>query len=267
MKNNETLMKIALVIEYKGTNYYGWQKQKSASPTVEEILEKAIEFVANHKIKIFCAGRTDSRVHSTYQVIHFETNSKRENHGWLFGINSRLPSDIRVSFIQIVDKDFHARFSALYRRYNYIIDTNDIPNAITSDLASFYPYEFNVSKMNEAAQLLLGKQDFTSFRATRCQASSPNRDIQKIKVFQNRNFIIIDIQANAFLYHMVRNIAGALMVIGRELETINWFEQLINKKDRTKAPAMADAKGLYLVEVGYDKAYSLPKPKDLIFTT
>lgn len=256
-KNTHT-QRIAMGISYRGNAYSGWQRQPHCCATVQENLENAIANVANEPVSLICAGRTDSGVHGTGQVIHFDSFAKRSEYSWQMGTNRHLPRDIRVHWVREVDDEFHARFSAGYRRYHYVIEDDSIGNAIFTGLVTPYRYALNVEKMHVAAQCLLGEQDFSSFRAAQCQSNTPFRYIEFIDVRRSGRFIIVDIQANAFLYHMVRNIVGALLVIGKGNRRVEWLAEILAAQDRRQAPATAPADGLYLVEVGYDAVYQLP---------
>lgn len=251
-------MKLAFGISYCGRDYYGWQKQSHTDNTVQYHIEQALSAVANEDISLVCAGRTDSGVHATGQVIHIETTAVREQRGWKMGANTRLPKNIRVNWVQDVPDDFHARFSANYRRYQYIIEDDCNGNAIFDGLVTPYRYKLDSNIMHEAAQALLGEQDFSSFRAAQCQSNTANRHIDFVKVYRKEQFVIVDIQANAFLYHMVRNIVGSLLLIGQGKKPPSWLSELLQAKDRRLAAATAIANGLYLVEVGYNSVYNIP---------
>ncbi len=253
--------RIAMGISYRGNHYNGWQRQSHCSSTVQQHLEQAIARVANEPIETICAGRTDTGVHGTGQVIHFDTHATRSDYSWQMGVNTNLPKDIRVNWVREVNQDFHARFSAHYRRYHYIIEDNSVGNAILHQLITPFRQALDAEKMHLGAQYLLGEQNFTSFRATQCQSNTPFRHVDFINVSRREHFVIIDIQANAFLYHMVRNIVGALLVVGQNKQPPEWMKTILCACDRRKAPATAPADGLYLVEVGYDKAYDFPVGK------
>ncbi len=252
-------MRIALGIEYDGAAYYGWQRQKEVI-SVQEELEKALSVVANHSVTVNCAGRTDAGVHGTGQVVHFDTDAVRKDVAWTLGVNANLPDDIAVRWVKQVDDSFHARFSATARRYRYIIYNGPFRPGILRTGLSHYHMALDEKKMHQAGQTILGEQDFTSFRALHCQASSPVRTIEYLNVTRRSDFIIIDIKANAFLHHMVRNIAGSLIEIGRGNQPLDWLQTLITHKDRAKAAATAKAGGLYLVEVDYPAEFDLPRP-------
>lgn len=245
-------------VSYRGNSYNGWQRQAHSTNTVQGHVEAAIATVANEPIDSICAGRTDSGVHGTGQVIHFDTHAERSDYSWLMGTNRNLPRDIRIDWVKPVSEDFHARFSAHYRRYHYVIEDNSIGNAIFLGLITPYRHALDAEAMHEAAQYLLGEKDCSSFRAAQCQSNTPFRHINFVNVTRHGRFVVVDIQANAFLYHMVRNIVGALLLVGQGKHSPAWLDDILATKDRTKAPATAPADGLYLVEVGYDKIHELP---------
>ncbi|MCP3689507.1 MAG: tRNA pseudouridine(38-40) synthase TruA [Gammaproteobacteria bacterium] len=249
--------KYALGIEYNGSAYCGWQQQKHCA-SVQQELQQAIGFVANHNLQLSCAGRTDAGVHAVEQVAHFETTAVRENRAWVLGSNCRLPQDIRIKWIDAVDDSFHARFSAVARSYRYIIVNARVPGAIFHDKASWEYRPLDHEKMHECAQVLLGEHDFSAFRAAGCQAKSPNRNVHSVDISRNRDLLYLDIKANAFLYHMVRNIAGSLISVGRGDQTSEWFAETLARKDRNLADVTAAAAGLYLVQVYYPEQYNLP---------
>lgn len=252
-------MRIALGIEYDGANYYGWQRQKEVI-SVQQRLEEALSLIANHPVTVHCAGRTDSGVHGTGQVVHFETDANRKEVAWTLGVNANLPDDIAVRWVKQVDDSFHARFSATARRYRYIIYNGSFRPGILKSGLSHYHHPLDEKLMQQAGQYIIGEQDFTSFRALHCQANSPIRTIEYLNITRRANFIIIDIKANAFLHHMVRNIAGSLIEIGRGKQPIDWLATLLTLKDRAQAAATAKPGGLYLVEVDYPQQFELPRP-------
>ncbi|QJC35971.1 tRNA pseudouridine(38-40) synthase TruA [Enterobacteriaceae endosymbiont of Donacia cincticornis] len=251
--------KFALGVEYNGTHYHGWQKQNiHYKKTIQGYLEKIISKIANHDVFIFCAGRTDIGVHSIGQVIHFETYSFRSKKSWFLGINSLLPKDIVIKWIISVKKNFHARFSALSRRYIYVIYNNQFKSAIFSDLVTLYKKKLNIVKMKNAIQYLLGEHDFSSFHSGKKNNVSSFRRIMYCNIKKYGNYIFIDIKANAFLYHMVRNIIGSLIEIGIGRKKENWLLELIKIKDRTKAAITVKPNGLFLIEVKYPKHFGIP---------
>lgn len=250
-------MRVALGIEYDGANYYGWQRQRDVD-SVQERLEKALSKIANHPVEVQCAGRTDAGVHGTGQVVHFETQVERKMVAWTMGANANLPKDIAVRWAVEVNEAFHARFSATARRYRYIIYNHALRPAILGTGVSHYHGELDVEKMHQAGQYLLGENDFTSFRAVYCQSRSPWRNLMHLNVSRQGHYVVIDIKANAFVHHMVRNITGSLIKVGRGEEKPEWIKWLLAQKDRTLAGATAKAEGLYLVEVDYPQAFGIP---------
>lgn len=250
--------RVALCISYKGSRYFGWQSQSSGIPTVQDEVQSAISKVANHPVEVVCAGRTDKAVHATYQVVHFDTTSKRSERAWVFGCNANLPPDISVAWAKPVSDEFHARFSAFSRRYNYFIYNHPIRPAHFYDEMTWCHYQLNERDMNEAAQSLLGEHDFSSFRAVGCQSKSPYRNIQTISVRRFANILVLDIQGNAFLHHMVRNIAGVLMSIGSGGKPVAWCKEVLEARDRRQADVTAPPFGLFLTDVLYPESFNLP---------
>ncbi|ENS4970907.1 tRNA pseudouridine(38-40) synthase TruA [Vibrio fluvialis] len=251
-------MRIALGIEYDGTQYYGWQRQREVK-SVQEELEKALTVIANHPVEVQCAGRTDAGVHGTGQVVHFDTTATRKMVAWTMGANANLPKNIAVRWAKEVPDDFHARFSATARRYRYVIYNHMFRPGIMSSGVSHYHGELDVERMHRAGQFLLGENDFTSFRAVHCQSRSPWRNIMHLNVTRHERYIVIDIKANAFVHHMVRNITGSLIAVGRGEQEPEWIHWLLEAKDRRLAGATAKAEGLYLVDVDYPEVFDLPK--------
>ena len=249
--------RIALGIEYDGSKYYGWQRQNEVR-SVQEKLEKALSQVANEPINVFCAGRTDSGVHGTGQVVHFETHAARKDAAWTLGVNANLPGDIAVRWVKAVPDDFHARFSATARRYRYIIYNHRLRPAVLGQGVTHYHQPLDAERMHRAAQSLLGENDFTSFRAVQCQSKTPWRNITHLAVSRQGPYVILDIRANAFLHHMVRNITGSLLEVGMGNQPASWIEQLLVARDRELAGATAKAGGLYLVDVTYPDHFDLP---------
>ncbi len=250
-------MKYAACIEYDGTNYCGWQRLKLL-PSVQEEVEKALSQVANHPVELTCAGRTDSGVHGIGQVVHFESDATRDEKAWRMGCNTNLPDNIVLRWIQPMADDFHARFSATSRRYRYIILNHQIRPALLNDKVCWYRENLDESLMQDAASRLIGEHDFSSFRASGCQAKHAMRELQEITICREGKFIYVDIVANAFLHHMVRNIVGSLFEVGTTRQSPKWFTELLAVKDRTQAGITAPACGLYFVSVDYPKAFELP---------
>ncbi|MEZ5451279.1 MAG: tRNA pseudouridine(38-40) synthase TruA [Thiothrix sp.] len=250
-------MKFAACIEYDGSPFYGWQRLSHA-PTVQEHVEQALSQVAAEPIQVVCAGRTDTGVHGLGQIIHFETSAERLQRGWLFGSNAHLPDGIAMRWIQPVVEDFHARFSADSRRYRYIILNRQARPALLHKRVHWQHGELDAAAMHQAAQVLVGEQDFSSFRAAGCQARHAIREITEIQVSREQNFIHVDIAANAFLHHMVRNIVGSLLKVGAGERPLEWIAELLALRDRTQAGMTAPAAGLYFVHVAYPEVFGLP---------
>ncbi|MHA7841413.1 MAG: tRNA pseudouridine(38-40) synthase TruA [Gammaproteobacteria bacterium] len=251
-------MRIALGIAYQGTEYHGWQRQNALPNTVQETLEKALSIVANEPITVFCAGRTDKGVHATGQVVHFNTEVKRPHHAWVLGGNANLPKSISICWAKPMGFDFHARFKAHSRRYQYVIYNERVHPAIGFHQVTWYHRPLDVDKMQMAAQHLLGSHNFNAFRAASCQAKSPRRHIHHIHLKRQGSLVIMDIKADAFLHHMVRNIAGCLMAVGSGSQPPDWMEFVLQSQDRRCGGVTASPNGLYLVEVGYPEHFALP---------
>ncbi|MDQ8038909.1 MAG: tRNA pseudouridine(38-40) synthase TruA [Rickettsiella sp.] len=252
-------MRIALGISYQGTAYHGWQSQAGLL-TVQSVLEKAIANVADHPIALTCAGRTDKGVHALGQVVHFDTIAVRSDRSWLLGSNSHLSADIRIDWVRRVSNQFHARFSALARRYRYLIYNKPLLSALWHKHTTHCYYPLDEMRMQTAAKYLLGEHDFSSFRAMSCQSKSAFRNIQRLVVSRQKDNVIIDITANAFLHHMVRNIAGLLMLIGAGKREPSWAKEVLLAKDRKKATLTAKPTGLYLLKVFYPESFLIPSP-------
>ncbi|MBC8211687.1 MAG: tRNA pseudouridine(38-40) synthase TruA [Gammaproteobacteria bacterium] len=250
--------KLVLGIEYDGSAYCGWQRQIHC-PSVQAELEKALSFVANQPIELFCAGRTDTGVHACEQIAHFETAVERSNRSWVLGANCRLPKDIRISWIHPSELDFHARFSAIARSYRYIIQNSAVPSALFHNKVSWEHRQLDDVIMHSAAQQLLGEHDFSAFRASGCQAHSPVRNIEFLNISRQGDLIYLDIKANAFLHHMVRNIAGSLMAIGQGQYSVDWLQDVLSSGDRRLAAKTASAAGLYFVQAFYPERFQLPQ--------
>lgn len=250
-------VRLALGVEYDGSRYYGWQRQREVQ-SVQACLEQALSIVADHPVRLFCAGRTDAGVHATGQVVHFDTCTRRKEAAWTLGVNARLPVDIAVRWVQQVPDIFHARFSATARHYRYIICNQRLRPAILRQGVSHCYYPLDTEKMHSAGQCLLGEHDFTSFRAVQCQSRTARRNLMHLKVARYGNYVVTDIKANAFVHHMVRNIVGSLLEIGCGNQPESWMADLLAARDRTRAAATAKAAGLYLVAVDYADAFALP---------
>jgi tRNA pseudouridine38-40 synthase len=251
-------MRIALGVEYDGTDFHGWQRQRTGR-TVQVCLEQALSRVADHDLATVCAGRTDTGVHAIEQVIHTDTAAVRDEKAWIRGGNANLPADIRIQWAREVDNSFHARFSARRRHYRYVILNRSTPSAQFRHRACWVHSELGESSMRQAASHLLGEHDFTSFRALACQARHPVRTIYTLDVTRCGDFIYIDVVANAFLHHMVRCIAGVLIAIGRGDAAPEWALQVLDARNRTAGGVTAPACGLYLVAVHYPGKFAIPR--------
>lgn len=250
--------RVALGIEYTGTQYRGWQRQLQAKSVQQEV-ETALSKLLLEDVHITCAGRTDAAVHATAQVVHFDTTVERPMKAYTRGMNTNMPHDIAVTWAKFVPDDFHARYSAFARRYRYIIYNNDLRSGVHSNGVTHVYEPLNEALMHQSAQCLVGLQDYSTFRASHCQSKSPQRTIEYIKVYRIEKYVIVDVKANAFLHHMVRNIVGSLVKVGSGEKPVSWIAELLALKDRTKAAATAKPNGLYLVKVDYPEKFDLPQ--------
>jgi tRNA pseudouridine38-40 synthase len=256
---DKALVRNAAIVEYHGAHFHGWQRQKHhPEPTIQAALEDALSRVANENITVICAGRTDAGVHASTQVIHFDTHAIRRPHNWMMGVNTYLPDGIAIRWISQVDQSFHARFGATSRRYRYLIFNKEIKQGLMHDQLTWCRFPLDENKMHEAAQSLLGKHDFTSYRAAGCQAKNAIRTVQDISVRRYGDIVMLEVQANAFLYHMIRNIAGVLMPIGMGRKPIEWSAELLAQKDRSVGGITAPSAGLYFVGVEYSDEFAIP---------
>ena len=249
-------MRIALGVEYNGSQFSGWQRQLNAD-TVQQRMEEAISNVADTQIIITTAGRTDTGVHATEQIIHFDCDIQRELKSWVKGVNRYLPNSVSVLWAMPVQNDFHARYGARSRVYRYVIFNRATRPALLDNLVTWEYAPLDLQKMQNAANYLLGTHDFSSYRTVHCQAKSPVRTIEDIQFTKHDDLIFMDIRANAFLHHMVRNIMGVLMAIGRGEQAEDWSLHVLQQCDRTIGGMTAPAAGLYLVKVQYDEVYGL----------
>jgi tRNA pseudouridine38-40 synthase len=259
-RHGTTSQRIALCVEYDGSVFNGWQTQLNpALNTVQETLERALSIIADQSVKVHCAGRTDTGVHASGQIVHFDTTSQRPLQAWVKGTNARLPRHVAVRWAHEVTVDFHARFSARSRRYRYIIANTPVRPALLAAFVTPYFYPLNERVMHAAAQQLLGENDFTSFRAVACQSRTPMRNLMELNVSRQNDYVIIDVEANAFLLHMVRNLVGVLLAIGDGRRPPEWACEVLARKDRTCAGVTAPATGLCLVKVHYPEHFNLPE--------
>ncbi len=251
--------RIACRVEYDGSRYNGWQSQPHAgSNTVQDTVEKGLAAVATQPVRTHCAGRTDTGVHGFSQIIHFDAPVQRSPKSWVMGANANMPPDVRLHWALPVPPDFHARFSALSRRYRYLIANTPVRPALRAAQLTWQRRPLDDRAMHTEAQCLLGERDFSAFRAASCQSSSPMRNVQSVSVIRRGDLVLVDIRANAFLHHMVRNIVGSLLAVGTGRAAPGWLAQLLECRDRTLAADTAPAAGLYLVEVEYPQSFGLP---------
>lgn len=255
----EGLYRMALGVEYQGSEFRGFQVQPHDERTVQGHLHAALSNIANEPITLVCAGRTDSGVHATGQVVHFDCVNPRPVKAWLMGVNTKLPDAIAVRWARHVPLDFHARFSATHRTYRYVIQNTKTRPGILRNAVTWDKRRLNLAAMDAAAQQLVGEHDFSAFRASICQANSPVRSIHYISIRQLSDYVVIEVRANAFLHHMVRNLVGVLGAIAAGEKPVAWAAQVLASRDRTQAGVTAPAAGLYLVDVGYDSAFDLPR--------
>ena len=249
-------MRIVCGVEYDGSGFHGWQRQPHAR-SVQEDVETALSKVADHPLQVVCAGRTDAGVHATWQIIHFDSRAERSERSWMLGANANLPGDVRLLWARAVDGEFHARFSAQARRYRYVIFNREVRSALLRQQVTWQYQPLDCERMQEATRHLLGEHDFSSFRALSCQAHSPVRTIQRLELTRHGDYLYLDVEANAFLHHMVRNIAGVLMAVGRGEQAPDWVGEILERRDRRQGGVTAPAGGLYLVGVQYPAQYGI----------
>ena len=250
-------MRIALGIEYDGTSYNGWQRQKNGIG-VQQRLEEALAVVADEAVEVTCAGRTDTGVHASGQVVHFDTQADRSDRSWLLGANTNLPPDISVSWVKPVSEEFHARFSATGRSYQYRILNRLQRSALHRERAWWVHQPLDENLMHQAAQQIIGEHDFSAFRAAGCQARTARREVTSIGVDRVGDWVTLDVSANAFLMHMVRNITGTLAAIGEGEQPPDWILEVLESRDRTLAGVTAPPHGLTLVSVAYPGEFGIP---------
>jgi len=249
----------ALIVAYNGQSFHGWQYQSEQISTVQRDLSRALAIVADRDVVVHCAGRTDTGVHATKQVVHFDCAVDRPNKAWVMGVNAHLGDNVSVEWAGQVADDFDARRTAIARHYLYLIHNNRIRSALMPEYLTRERRVLDEKVMDQAAQSLVGEADFSAFRAANCQANSPMRNIMSVGVKRYNDIVAIDIKANAFLHHMVRNIAGTLLDIGSGEKPATWIADLMGKKDRTLAGVTAPPNGLFLVDVDYPLGAGIPR--------
>jgi tRNA pseudouridine38-40 synthase len=250
-------MRLAAGVHYVGTRFAGWQRQPHAL-AIQSLVEEALTKIADHPVEVVCAGRTDAGVHSTAQVIHFDTEAQRADRGWLLGANAELPSDVALAWISPVSPAFHARFSALARSYRYLILNRPLRAPLWFGRACLWRQPLDANVMHDALQCLVGTHDFSSFRAAECQSPTATRRIERISVERHGDFVVLEVTANAFLHHMVRNIAGSALRVGEGAREAPWIAEVLASRDRRLAGLTAPAGGLYFVDVRYPADLGLP---------
>ena len=254
-------MRIALGLEYDGAAFSGWQTQPGGAG-VQDAVEAALAAMAGHPVATICAGRTDAGVHATAQTVHFDTEVARPLQAWVRGVNAHLPASVSVQWSRAVSEEFHARFSATARRYDYWLLNAPSPPALLSRRVGWVFRALDLDAMREAAPALIGTHDFTSFRSSQCQARSPLRELRCLEIGRSGRYFRFRIEANAFLHHMVRNIVGALIDVGLGRQSPQWLAQLVAARDRALGSATFAAEGLYLTAVRYDARFALPDAED-----
>lgn len=249
-------MRIALGLEYDGSAFHGWQSQPDGN-TVQDVLERALSVVAAQPVRVMCAGRTDSGVHALCQVVHFDTEVQRPDTAWVRGVNANLPDSVAVRWAQPVSEEFHARFSAQGRHYRYLLLNRPQRPALWTRYAGWHHQPLDADAMAEAARHLLGEHDFSSFRAAECQAKSPLKHLYQADVQRQGEWLIFDFHANAFLHHMVRNLVGTLVYVGKGAHGPEWVAEVLAARSRDAAAPTFSPAGLYFAGVDYDAVFGL----------
>jgi len=253
------MQRYAIGIEFCGTQYRGWQTQQAGVVSVQETIEKVLSKIADHPVILHAAGRTDAGVHATNMVAHFDTTAIRPERGWLMGANSQLPKDISIQWIKCMDENFHARFKAMARRYRYVVYNAPTRPALLHKQVTHLYQELDVQKMIKAAAKFEGTHNFESFRAAACQSNQPVRHVKHCGLFEHGRYLVLDIQADGFLHHMVRNIMGCLLEIGQGMYEIDHIDTMFAAEDRRAAGITAPADGLYFIQSYYPDQFDLPQ--------
>ena len=249
-------MRIALGVEYEGSGFCGWQSQAGGG-AVQDALEAALSMVADAPTRVVCAGRTDAGVHAIGQVVHFDTDAVRPDTAWVRGVNAHLPASVAVRWAKPVPDDFHARFSARGRRYRYLLLNRGERPGLMAKRVGWFHRPLDADTMRAAAALLLGEHDFSGFRSVECQAKSPVKTLRRADVARHGDLLVFDFEASAFLHHMVRNIVGALVYVGKGAHPPEWLGELLAGRDRARAAPTFEACGLYFAGVDYDPVWQL----------
>lgn len=251
-------MRYALQLEYDGSAFHGWQSQPDGC-TVQDHLAHALTVIAGEPVQATAAGRTDTGVHALAQIVHFDSATERPLSAWVRGVNAHLPKGIAVRWVQPVADEFHARFSAQGRSYRYLLLNSPVRPAIQHGKVGWYHRPLDEAAMREAAQLLLGEHDFSSFRSSQCQAKSPLKILRQIDLVRHGDYLVFEFEAGGFLHHMVRNIVGALVWIGQGRQPASWMPELLAMRDRKFSPPTFSPDGLYFTGVTYDACWKLPQ--------
>ena len=251
-------MRIAIGLEYDGSRFCGWQTQPQGC-AVQDAVERALAEIAGQAIATTCAGRTDAGVHGLAQVAHFDTSAERPLTAWVRGTNALLPAAVAVTWARDVSVEFHARYGARSRTYRYVLLNRSVRPAADHDRVGWFHAPLDVAQMQAAARHLLGEHDFSAFRAAECQARTPVRTLSRLEVTRRGDYVVFELRANAFLHHMVRNIVGSLVHVGKGAKSAEWLGALLASCDRAKAAPTFEAAGLYLAEVEYDTHWGLPQ--------
>ena len=257
-------MRIALGIEYHGSHFCGWQTQPSGCG-VQDHLEAALAHIAGQRVDTICAGRTDAGVHALEQVVHFDTHVERPPSAWVRGTNASAPAALAVLWAREVNPDFHARYSAVSRSYRYVLLNRAVRPALAAGRIGWFHLPLEIGPMREAAGLLVGEHDFSAFRSSECQARSPVRNLHRIDIERQGDYVFFDFSANAFLHHMVRNLVGTLVYVGKGRHEPEWAAEVLASRDRSKAAPTFDAAGLYLTRVDYAASSGLPSRREIDF--
>lgn len=251
------MTRYAMAVEYDGGAFHGWQTQRDRT-SVQQVLESALSKIADHPVAVVAAGRTDTGVHARFQVVHFDSDAARSERAWLLGTTTLLPAAATVRWVMPVDASFHARFSARSRRYRYSILNRSVRPAIARQFLTWVRTPLDAARMHDGGQCLIGEHDFTSFRTVQCQAHSPVREIRQLALTREDDLIHMDIEANGFLHHMVRNIIGSLIDVGSGERPVSWIADVLAARDRSLAGVTAAPEGLVFVGPRYDRSFGLP---------
>lgn len=245
-------------MEYDGSRFCGWQTQPQRC-AVQDALEQALAQVAGEAVATICAGRTDAGVHALAQVVHFDSTAERPESAWVRGVNALLPSTCAVTWSRPVSQEFHARYSALARGYRYVLLNHPVRPAADQGRTGWFHLPLDLEKMQRAARLLVGEHDFSAFRSSECQARTPVRTVSRLDIVRRGDYLVFDFSANAFLHHMIRNIVGCLLYVGKGRYPPEWLAEVLEGRDRSRAAPTFEAAGLYLTKVVYDARWGLPE--------